>query len=154
MLNLFRTLAEAAFSGMSTLADKTSVTTIFGFVASAVFLRPTLEGAAPRAFIRMRSTVDESPSRPTPTFPAPHGRDSDWSIGQVGDVVRGSIALAERSASLHAKAGEKLDAAEYALRRMLDELSSVMTTPLQPMEPLPLDGRRASQHAPALRLAA
>lgn len=154
VLNLFRTLAEAAFSGMSTLADKASVTTIFGFVASAALMRPTQGGAARRAYVRTRIDIDESPACPTPTFPAPHNSDSDWSIGRVADVVRGSIARAERSVSLHAKAGEKLDAAEYGLRRMLDELSSVMTNPLQPMEALPLDARPARQHAPALRLAA
>lgn len=154
VLNLFRTFVETAFSGMSALADKVSVTTISGFVASAALLRPTREGASRHTLTRMRSKIGDIPPLSPPTFPAPRGSDSDWSIGQVADVVRGSIALAERSVSLHAKAGEKLDAAEYALRRMLDELSSVMTTPLQPMEALPLDARPAREYAPALRLAA
>lgn len=37
---------------------------------------------------------------------------------------------AERASGLHEQAETKLDAAEYALHRLMDELSAVMTTPV------------------------
>jgi hypothetical protein len=49
----------------------------------------------------------------------------------VANILKTSLDRAEMAIRVQAEAGSKLDAAEYALHRMLDEISSVMNAPLQ-----------------------
>ncbi|MCB1509378.1 MAG: hypothetical protein KDJ36_00625 [Hyphomicrobiaceae bacterium] len=55
---------------------------------------------------------------------------ADVHIARVAEVVRKSVESAERASGLHQQAATKLDATEYALNRLVDELSAVMTTPV------------------------
>jgi hypothetical protein len=72
-----------------------------------------------------------------------HGRE--WEI--VVDLLRRDLARAHAIAAIQAHAALKIDAAEYALNRIVADCAAVLTTPLMPLRP---PARRV--HRPELRM--
>ncbi len=65
---------------------------------------------------------------PSVAWDVPHRRSAEQQFETLVALVKQQCELGQRTADLHARARTKLDATEYALSAMLDELRGVMTT--------------------------
>jgi hypothetical protein len=73
----------------------------------------------------------------------------DWEM--VAGVARAGLSQAEAAIALHARAAERIDAAEYAFGRLLAECAAAMGLPDAPTppRPLPVMPRRQTRFAEA-----
>ena len=79
----------------------------------------------------MQDAARDESARAT-TFTAAPIRDIDRRhLERSASVVRIAVGHAQKAMQVQSEAARKLDAAEYALHRMLDELSDVMTAPIK-----------------------
>ncbi|MCL4766769.1 MAG: hypothetical protein KJZ80_11085 [Hyphomicrobiaceae bacterium] len=87
---------------------------------------------------------------PAAALPIPAEAHSE----RAAEPVRLTIARGERAQELHSRAAVRLESAEYAFRRLLEDLSHVMPLPqrLESCEDAPLAG--GNTHRLATRLAA
>jgi hypothetical protein len=96
-------------------------------------------GALPRYRAR-RAPSSRSVAGALPQTLATPSGDTHWS--SVAAIVEAGLAGVAAASALHAKAGRHVDAAEYALNRLLADLAKVMPraqpTPVAPARPLRL----------------
>jgi hypothetical protein len=80
------------------------------------------------------------PRTSTSTLPQTIPGDAHWSA--VAAIVEAGLVGVEAASAFHAKAGRNIDAAEYALNRLLADLVTVMPraqpTPAEPARPIRL----------------
>ena len=83
--------------------------------------------------------------------PRPQGRcpRRDWDL--MTGIVHAGLAQTEAAAALHARAAERIDAAEYAFNRLLAECAAMglPSTPTPP-RPVPILSRRPARHETSL----
>jgi hypothetical protein len=72
----------------------------------------------------------------------------DWEL--VTGIARTGLAQADVVMALHARASERIDAAEYAFSRLLAECAAIMQLPLAPLlQPVPVPVRGYSRYTEA-----
>jgi hypothetical protein len=107
---------------------QTDVQTIGAFAVLTliplIVLSPTL------AFGRSRGRRCRTPITPRIGLPVPASLPAEAQWSRVTKIVETTHFNARKASEHHAMAGLKLDAAEYAFRRMLEELNPVVARPL------------------------
>jgi hypothetical protein len=106
---------------------QTDVQTIGAFASLTliplIVLSPTL------AFGRSRGRQYRTPITSRIGLPAPASLPAEAQWSRVTKIVETTHLNARKASEHHAVAGLKLDAAEYAFRRMLEELNLVVARP-------------------------
>jgi len=72
----------------------------------------------------------------------------DWEI--VTSIALAGLSQVEAALALHARAAERVDAAEYALGRLLTECATIMQSPAPRRRPVPILARTEHRFAEAL----
>jgi hypothetical protein len=81
----------------------------------------------------------------------PQGRcpQRDWN--SMADIVRAGLSQVEMACALHARAADRIDAAEYAFNRLLAECAALMGLPDAPApRPVPVIAPRPAPYRPPL----
>lgn len=132
MLDLIRTLTNPIAETLGEFGCQIQSWLAFGFaIAGFKFTSEPVVASTPilEPIPRARSL----PVRPSPITVAPPGPDAgiaEVHLARLSGIVNGALTSAERATTTHASAAVSLDAAEYALNRLLDELKGVMAPPI------------------------
>jgi hypothetical protein len=109
-------------------------------VISGLALYSWLHILADRRAARLTAVPAKEPKR---LGRCPH---RDWDL--MTGIVRTGLAQTHTASTLHARAAERIDAAEYAFNRLLAECAAIMSLPnaLAP-RPVPVLARRPARYA-------
>jgi hypothetical protein len=113
-------------------------------ILAGLALFTALIALAERRAARLRA----APPRHRPPGRCPR---RDWE--HVADIARAGLSQAEVAILLHARAADRIDAAEYAFGRLLAECAAVLELPPSPRPrsvPMPPRGQARYAEAPAL----
>lgn len=132
MLDLIRTLTNPVAETLGGFGSQIQSWLAFGFAVAGFKFKPEpIAVAVPaREPIHRTRSLPVRPAPITITAPGPEAGIGEVHLARLSGIVNGALSSAERIASTHAAASVGLDAAEYALNRLLGELKGVMTPPI------------------------
>lgn len=132
MLDFLRSLTLPPAETMGALAEQLSGWLAPGFAMLGFKLKPAVQ-VDPRPVRRRVRRSDAVAAHASPIVVPTPDADAELPLvhmARVCEVVNASLASAERIVARHATAAVRLDAAEYALNSLLDELKGVMAPPM------------------------
>jgi hypothetical protein len=132
VLDFIRSLTLPHAEAVGELVAQARTWLMLGFAVLGVTLKPAVQ-ADPKPANRPFRRPGSIAARLAPIVVIPVSADAEPALAhmtRVCEVVNASLSSADRIVTRHAAAAVRLDAAEYALHCLVEELKAVMTPPI------------------------